>query len=133
MSDRPWTKGPWIAGHHTNPDIKCKCRTILSEGYAGGIATIEQRIDLPIGEGGNDAPPEQEAIANARLIAAAPELAEALMPFVKYLKAREARPLLGLGDAVHSIHMGTEFAAEITMDDIRAAREALKNAGWTGE
>jgi hypothetical protein len=46
----------------------------VSESYAGGICTVQVDNGLRIGEGGNDAPPRDEAIANMHLIAAAPEL-----------------------------------------------------------
>lgn len=81
MSDSktPWTAGPWYPGHMVDPDSKCQCRSILAENaYMGSIAEITIDNGLSVGEGGNDAPPLHEAIANARLIASAPELAEAL-------------------------------------------------------
>lgn len=72
------TPGPWHSGH-LGEDGKCQCRTVVSEVYLGGIATvhIHNGIDS-IAEGGNDAPPRDEAIANMHLIAAAPELYAAL-------------------------------------------------------
>lgn len=75
---REHTPGPWHAGHMTDIDAKCNCRSVVSEHYFGAIAVIPKRSDGPLGEGGNDAPPEDEAIANARLIAAAPDLLAAL-------------------------------------------------------
>jgi hypothetical protein len=51
---------------------------VVDEGYAGGICTIHVGNGLPISEGGNDAPPLEEAIANARAIAAVPKLVKAL-------------------------------------------------------
>ena len=44
----------------------------------GGICRVEFDNGLPISEGGNDAPDLEQAKANARLIAAAPDLLEAL-------------------------------------------------------
>jgi hypothetical protein len=46
----------------------CNCRYIFGGDYMGAIATISPQ------EPEGDNPPENEAIANARLIAAAPDL-----------------------------------------------------------
>jgi hypothetical protein len=82
MSGARFTPGPWSVGHMTNPDHPCECRTIFSETCAGGVATISKNNGLDIRDGGNDAPPEPEAIANAHLIAAAaPDLVAALEGF----------------------------------------------------
>lgn len=72
------TPGPWIAPHFVNPNSKCQCRAILDEHYFGAIAEVfvDNGIES-ISEGGNDCPPIEEARANARLIAAAPDLLEA--------------------------------------------------------
>ena len=74
------TKGPWWPGCFVKkggPDA-CHCRSILSGGWAGEIAQIGlwNGIQL-IQDGNNDCPPLDEAIANAHLIASAPELLEA--------------------------------------------------------
>lgn len=75
MSEFKGTPGPWHPGH-LGSDGKCQCRYVVDEGYAGGICTIHLGNDLAIGEGGNDAPPLDQAIANMHLIAAAPDLLE---------------------------------------------------------
>lgn len=63
------TPGPWYPGHHTDET------SILDEGYVGGIATIHEHNGIDsISRGGNDCPPHAEAVANAHLISAAPEL-----------------------------------------------------------
>lgn len=71
------TPGPWHVGH-LGSDRNCQCRTVVDEGYAGGICTVHLGNGLPVGEGGNDAPPLKEAVANMHMIAAAPDLLEAL-------------------------------------------------------
>jgi hypothetical protein len=82
----PWTPGPWAPGHMTDPETTCECRYILSDGagYFGSVAVVSKSNGLRVGEGGNDCPPEEEAIANAHLIAAAPELYEALQRMVNH-------------------------------------------------
>lgn len=75
------TPGPWHAGCITDDDSTCNCRSICDEGYAGGIATVhvDNGITL-IAEGGNDAPPFEEAKANCAYIAAAnPEAVRAII------------------------------------------------------
>lgn len=80
-----WTSGPWVPGHFADDGHKCDCRYILSENYMGAVATIHVGNGELVGEGGNDAPPLKEAQANARLIAAAPELFEALERTLSWL------------------------------------------------
>ncbi len=64
-----YTPGPWHPGH-LGSDSSCQCVHVVEECYAGGICTIHIGNGKPVGDGGNDAPPRDEAIANMRLIAA---------------------------------------------------------------
>ena len=101
------TKGPWCTGCFVNPDTKCQCKGIQSEGYAGGIATIhvDNGIKL-ITEGANDCPPLNEAIANAHLIASAPDLIElhlAEQSFLKFLLMA-----INEGDPISEIRLRVE-------------------------
>jgi hypothetical protein len=91
-----FTPGPWIPGHLGRTDHSCRCTYVLSEGYMGCIAEIAVGNDLPIGEGGNDSPPEAEAVANMRLVAAAPDLYEALEWYAE--QAEGCRRLTPAGD-----------------------------------
>lgn len=72
------SKGPWHTGHFVDDSHPCNCTTIVDGGHAGGICTVHVDNGKLVGEGGNNAPNEQEAIANAHLIAAAPDMLEAL-------------------------------------------------------
>src|SRR5690606_38077237 len=64
------TPGPLWSPHFVRDDHSCECRMILGEhGPMGGIAQIQVNNGLPVGEGGNDAPPLEEAKANAEHIA----------------------------------------------------------------
>ena len=71
------TPGPWHPGH-LGSDSACQCRSVVSEGMLGSICQISVDNEKPVGEGGNDAPSRDEAIANMHLIAAAPEMLQAL-------------------------------------------------------
>lgn len=72
------TPGPWSLPHFADDSTTCNCKYVLSEYYCGAICSIEIGNGLPVGQGGNDAPLLEEAKANARLIAVAPELLSAL-------------------------------------------------------
>lgn len=98
------TPGPWYPGHFVDDDHSCNCTGIVSEhGPMGGIASVHIDNGKAIGDGGNDAPPLEEAKANARLIAAAPEMLEALMQVRRFVEAHdhdETAPFaLGIIDA----------------------------------
>lgn len=93
--------GPWYPGH-LGSDGGCQCRSVVNEGWAGGIATVHMDNGIPlISEGGNDAPPKEEAIANMHLIASAPVLYEALAALVAKPRSLHAqmRAVVALGIA----------------------------------
>ena len=78
-SNSKHTPGPWSVPHFAQPDVGCQCTYVLSSGYFGCIATIAIANGIgSVADGDNDCPPLEEARANAHLIAAAPELLEAL-------------------------------------------------------
>jgi hypothetical protein len=64
------TPGPWAAGCLADDAHPCNCRSVLCESSMGAIATVQVNNGLSISEGGNDAPPIEEARANLRYIAA---------------------------------------------------------------
>ncbi len=73
------TPGPWMVPHLADDECKCNCTSIVEGNYAGGIGQVfvDNGIKM-ITDGGNDCPPLNEAMANARLMAMAPEMFEAL-------------------------------------------------------
>jgi len=78
MTAAPWTPGPWTC-HFGDDEIACDCRYVLAEyGGMGSIATIDvcQKMDSDWGD--DNGPSVEVAKANARLIAAAPDLYAAL-------------------------------------------------------
>jgi len=64
------TPGPWGVPHFAEPEAGCDCRYVLCDSHMGAICTITWNKE-------GDHPPLEQAQANARLIAAAPELLDA--------------------------------------------------------
>ena len=69
------TPGPWLLPHFTDDLHSCNCQYILAEPYMGAVATVHrnEREGAEPGRNG-DYPAGDEARANARLIASAPDL-----------------------------------------------------------
>ena len=85
------TPGPWEIPHLADDNCMCDCSSVVEQRYAGGICHIHVDNGIKsISDGGNDCPPLDEAKANAHLIAAAPELLEALEVFVEITEGRGA-------------------------------------------
>lgn len=121
-----FTPGPWSATNHFADDTTpCNCAYVLCDGYAGSICDISVGNGLPIGEGGNDSPPREEAAANARLIASAPDLLEALQPFAWAL---DELPDEAAADGAVSICHSSFTDGVITFDHLRKARTAISKA-----
>lgn len=124
-----YTPGPWFATNHfANDATPCNCAYVLSEGYAGSICDISVGNGLAIGDGGNDAPPRDEAAANALLIAAAPDmladLIEAERMFRWYGDMHAAKPDMDKAQRNHA--MADRLAATIakaTPTDTKPAGE----------
>lgn len=66
MGEPKFTPGPWHPPHFSCDDVACNCASVVCERYAGAIATIHIGNGRPVGDGGNDCPPLEEATANAR-------------------------------------------------------------------
>lgn len=77
------TPGPWSVPHMARDEVACNCAYVLAEPYMGSICTISISDGKTISDFGNDCPPLDEARANARLIAAAPDLLEAMQAAIE--------------------------------------------------
>ena len=71
MSEAKHTPGPWSVPHFAQDEVGCDCAYVLCDGVMGAVCTIT------VSKEGDD-PPIEQAKANARLIAAAPDLLAAL-------------------------------------------------------
>ena len=79
VTERKWTAGPWHLPHFAKPNVNCQCEYILAEhGGMGAIAAVYCSGDGDEWMKNGDNPKFIEAVANAHLIAAAPDLYEAL-------------------------------------------------------
>lgn len=79
--------GPWWPGCIVNPDTKCQCRYILSEGYGGCIAEVDVDNGKNVTDGGNGSPSLEEAIGNANFIANSREDIPFLLKTIEDLRA----------------------------------------------
>jgi hypothetical protein len=70
------TPGPWAVPHLAQPDVKCDCGYVLVDHLMGAVATVHTADTAD--QYADEYPPREEAKANARLIAAAPLMLEAL-------------------------------------------------------
>lgn len=106
MAAPKFTSGPWLPGHMVDDTSSCNCRYVLAESYCGAVCTVEIDNGLRVGDGGNDAPPLEEAKANAHLIAAAPELFYALVEVLQIARRNEAGPFIERADAAIAKALG---------------------------
>jgi len=120
------TPGEWYPGH-LGTDSTCQCRSIVDDGrYMGAIATVHVDNGLPVGEGGNDAPPADEAAANMRHIArCSPDRIRAIAAYVA--TERAAREAAGAnvkrqGDIAEFMQQRA-IAAEARVSQLEAALE----------
>jgi DNA-binding protein H-NS len=52
-------------------------------------------------------------------------LVEAAEPLIKYARMRAAKPIRGTDDTIHSIHVGTEWEAELNQSDLLRLAEVV--------
>lgn len=87
MTERKWTPGPWPVPHFAQDDVNCDCRYIAAEyGGMGSIATIDVCKSEEFDWGDDCGPNLEQAKANAHLIAAAPDMYEALVDVLSDLE-----------------------------------------------
>lgn len=79
------TPGPWSVPHFARPDVNCKCGYVLCNHLFGAVATVHCSGEGDDWRATGDNPKFGEAVANAHLIAAAPDLLDALVSLVHWL------------------------------------------------
>lgn len=109
----PYTPGPWSAFNYS------WCETsIIAQGFDHGICSL----DINHATEESQEADEAQMAANARLIAAAPDLLEALKPFSRLLQKHhdslpDSQPIYGIGDAlicVYDMRMAVAAIAKAT-------------------
>lgn len=73
-----FTRGPWSVPHFARPEVNCSCRYVLCDHLMGAVASVHCSGEGDDWQSHGDNPRFDEAVANAHLIAAAPDLLEAL-------------------------------------------------------
>lgn len=76
------TPGPWSLPHFAQPGAGCKCGYILVEGHMGAVATVHASCESKDWQEHGDNPGFDNCCANAKLIAAAPDLLAACQRMV---------------------------------------------------
>ncbi|MBK8246150.1 MAG: hypothetical protein IPK85_01900 [Gemmatimonadetes bacterium] len=110
----PWTPGPWQMVWSTSGHF------MIGIADRDGVGVTDPRFNLWRGD-------DAEAKANARLIASAPDLAEALEPFAAidfFPDAPSSAEVIKVRVAIE----GTAYEASVTIGDFRRARAALSKA-----
>lgn len=127
------TPGPWSVPHFATAkdENDCDCTYVLTEGMFGAICSVHIDNGKNINDGGNDCPPADEAKANARLIAAAPDLLSAL------IQAHDTMLILSPNDLSRSQREAMDSAravaraaiAKATAPEISGAKSLNANSG----
>lgn len=107
MSEFKGTPGPWSVPHFASDDVSCECGYVFSESQSGFGAVAS----VPFG-GENES--YEQAKANAKLIAAAPELLKALEALTE--------------DRLFYIEGDTSGQMNVTVAAYEAARAAIAKA-----
>lgn len=117
MSETKWTPGPWEVAQD---DFDDSFYVRLRDNPDGiGEYIIAAEIGQPTGDDGR---------ADARLIAAAPEMADALRPFASFLDALELMSNYPKTGETHVFESHVVGRRALTVEDFKAARAALAKA-----
>lgn len=120
------TRGPWSVPHFAT-DCSCNCAYVLSDNQhgMGAIATVHHSDEVD----GEHNEPMDVAIANARLIAAAPTLLEELAKFAAKANGYDGvPPPKYFGDIDCELRYPDSLKIEFTLGELRAARKAIAAA-----
>jgi len=90
MNEPKFTPGPWSSPHFAQPGMNCECKYVLCDSLHGTICTVYCSGEGDDWKNHGDNPKFEQACANARLIAAAPDLFHALQNILSIYTSNEA-------------------------------------------
>jgi hypothetical protein len=119
------TKGEWYMPHLSDDNAKCNCPFVLCDSLHSSIGTIKviELEVLPEQEKGtsfeNEYPTLEEAKANGKLIAAAPDLLKAIQGLLS---------ITSDSDGVSGYHLNGRTAYWDDFNEVSEAKQAIEKA-----
>lgn len=111
MSEHKHTPGPWSLPHFARPDVNCECGYVLTGDMFGAVCTVHASGEGDDWQAHGDNPKFEEAVANANLISAAPDLLEACEAALKAFDGSNIRIALEHAGAVGMLRDAISKAA----------------------
>lgn len=85
------TPGPWSVPHFAEPDTNCECKYVLCDHMMGAVAAVYCSGEGDDWKTHGDNPRFAEAVANARLITAAPDMLAVLQEIAPYWEGTDSQ------------------------------------------
>ena len=106
MSEPRWTPGPWSPPHYSQDDVPCNCPSVFAHGPIVASVTFDEGGTL-----GWQYPSAESAKANGHLIAASPDLYEALQLMVYRFETHlEGKPVRDADEVLSAANLALRKA-----------------------